>query len=197
MLHPVTSLFSWLALALALQWMSLAWLIPLSLACLAAASMVAADRSFNLLRRSRWLLLSLAILYFFATPGEYLAGFAGDMGVTWEGLRLGGEQLARLLAMLTSLALLHQVVGTPGLLGGVHWLLRPFPKREASVVRLMLALEYVEQKHPIPWKEWLVAPEQERGSPTETLTLELPKFRWLDRFILILVFGILLMVVRG
>lgn len=195
MLHPVTLLLSWLALALALQWLPLIWLLPISLTSVAAATLLAADRCFNLLRRSRWLFLSLAVLYFFATPGEYLAGMGGDLGVTWEGLNLGGEQLTRLLAMLSSLALLHQVLGTAGLLGGFHWLLRPLPWREKTVVRLMLALEYAELNRPVSWREWLAPPETENGSQVDMLTLDLPNFRWLDRLMLILVLGLVLMVV--
>lgn len=197
MLHPVTLLITWFAFALGLQLMPVAWLIPVSLNCLVVAAVVAAERTFNLLRRSRWLFLSLAVLYFLATPGEYVAGFIGDMGVTYEGLHLGGEQVARLLAMLTSLALLHQIVGTSGLLGGFHWLLRPFPWREATVVRLLLVLEHVEQKHPVRWREWLMPHGQAEGGQSETLTLTLPGFRWRDKLILMAVCGVLLMVLRS
>jgi len=195
--HPVTLLISWFAFALGLQWMPVAWLVPVSLSCLVAAAVVAAGRAFNLLRRSRWLFLSLAVLYFLATPGEYVAGFIGDMGITYEGLHRGGEQIARLLAMLTSLALLHQIVGTAGLLGGFYWLLRPFPWREATVVRLMLVLEYVEQKRPVRWQEWLMPGGPVAGPQAETLALSLPGFRWPDKLILVIVCGILLMVIRS
>lgn len=197
MLHPVTLLISWFAFALALQWMPVAWLITFSLLCLVTAAVVAAERTFNLLRRSRWLFLSLAVLYFLATPGEYVAGFIGDMGISYEGLHLATEQIARLLAMLTSLALLHQVVGTSGLLGGFHWLLSPFPWREATVVRLMLVLEYVEQRRPVRWQGWLMPDGQGEGPKAETLTLSLPGFQWRDRVILMVVCGILLMVIRS
>lgn len=197
MLHPVTLLISWFAFALGLQWMPVAWLISVSLSCLVIATVVAAERTFNLLRRSRWLFLSLAVLYFLVTPGEYVPGFIGDMGVTYEGLHIGGEQIARLLAMLTSLALLHQVIGTSGLLGGFHWLLRPFPWREATVVRLLLVLEHVEQKRPVRWREWLMPDGKAEEAQAESLTLSLPGFHWRDKVILMAVCGILLMVLRS
>lgn len=197
MLHPVTLLISWFAFALGLQWMPIAWLIPVSLSCLVIATVVAVERTVNLLRRSRWLFLSLAVLYFLATPGEYVPGFIGDVGVTYEGLHLGSEQIARLLAMLTSLAFLHQVVGTSGLLSGFHWLMRPFPWREATVVRLMLVLEHVEQKRPVRWREWLMPGGRGEGPQPEALTLPLSGFHWRDRLILMVVFGILLMVIRS
>lgn len=138
--------------------MPLPLLMALALASVLLARRFAHERSRILLWRSRWLLLSLAMLFFFATPGEYLPGVWGGVGLTYEGMQHGSEQLSRLLAMLASLALLHQRVGTHGLLAGFYWLLRPFAWRETTVVRLMLVLEFVEQKRQIGWREWLLAP---------------------------------------
>lgn len=156
MWHPASLLLTWLSFALILQWAHFPLLVALALTSVLLAGRFAYERSRTLLWRSRWLLLSLGILFFFATPGEYLPGIWGSMGLTYEGMQHGSEQLSRLLAMLASLALLHQRLGTQGLLAGFYWLLRPFAWRVTTVVRLMLVLEFVEQKRQIGWREWLV-----------------------------------------
>jgi len=179
MWHPVSLLLSWLAFALILQWLPPGLLVGLAALCLVLALTLAAERSRNLLMRSRWLLLSLAILFLLLTPGEFLPGIGGDLRLTYEGLWHAGEQLSRLLAMLASLALLHEKVGTHGLLTGLYCLLGPFPWRDTTVARLMLVIELVEQKQPIGWREWLMA-EQSAATAPESYHLPMPSFHWRD-----------------
>ncbi|MDO8959683.1 MAG: CbiQ family ECF transporter T component [Rhodocyclaceae bacterium] len=183
MWHPVSLLLSWLAFALILQWLPPPLLMGLAALCLVLALTLAAERSRNLLMRSRWLLLSLAVLFLLLTPGEFLPGIGGDLRLTYEGLWHAGEQLSRLLAMLASLALLHQQVGTSGLLTGLYCLLRPFAWRERTVVRLMLVLEFVEQKQRIDWREWFTLKDSHVTSP-ESFSLPMPPFHWQDKLLI-------------
>ncbi len=190
MFHPASLLLSWFGLALTLQWLALEWLLPIACGFSLAAVVIAPERSLNLLKRSRWLLVSLAVLYFLMTPGEFVPGVAGAIGITYEGLRQGGKQIALLLAMLASLALLHRMVGTTGLLAGSHWLLSPFPWREATVVRLMLVLEYLEQGRHAYWREWLTPnPENETTLP-DKFVLGKPQFQLPDCALLLFVTGL-------
>lgn len=186
MFHPATLLLAWLVFTLSLQWLDVFWLIAVGALCVVLALTLARERTRGLLRRSRWLLLSLAVLYFFATPGEYLPGFAGALGLTHEGLRQAAEQIVRLLAMLASLALLHRQLGTPGLLAGLHWLLWPFAWREKTVVRLMLVLEMVERRRAISWREWLAPADDEMPELPARLTLSMPRFHAADAGLLLL-----------
>lgn len=181
MWHPASLLLTWLGFALILQRAPLPLLMILALVSILMAARFALARSRILFWRSRWLLLSLSIFFFFATPGEYLPGIGGGMGLTYEGVRQGCEQLSRLLAMLASLALLHQRVGTPGLLTGFYWLPGPFAWRKTTVVRLMLVLEFVEQQRQIGWREWL-APEPAIDTATpDCFTLSMPPLHPRDR----------------
>jgi len=186
MFHPASLLLAWFAFALSLQWLKFAWLLAVAFCCTLLALLLARERSYGLLRRSRWLLLSLAGLYFFATPGEYLPGLAGSLGLTREGVHLGAEQIARLVAMLASLALLHRLSGTAGLLAALYWLLTPFAWREKTVVRLLLVLETLEKQKAISWQEWL-APAAE-AQPAR-MTLSLPAFGAADYGLLTLLAG--------
>lgn len=186
MFHPASLLLAWIVCAACLSWLPIPWLAVFSAVSLIAAFLWATDRSRRLLYRTRWLFLSLAVLYLFATPGEYLPGLSGDIGLTIEGLWQGLEHTGRLLALLTSLALLHQLVGNTGLVAGFYTLLKPLPWREATVVRLMLVLEYVEQERAASgWREWLApSPAQEK----EPQHIRLPRysFGWRDKLILAL-----------
>lgn len=183
MWHPASLLLTWLGFALALQWAPLSWLMFLALTSLVLSLAGAFERSRNLLGRSRWLLLSLLVLFLFATPGEFLPGIWGRLGLTYEGVEQAAEQLGRLLAMLSSLALLHQRLGTQGLLAGFHWLLAPFPWRRATVVRLLLVLEFVEQKRKPGWREWLL-PEDGQVPAADVYTLAMPPLHGRDRLLI-------------
>lgn len=156
MRHPALLLIAWGGFAFMMQWLSLAWLLALAVVNWGLAAIYAPARSRRLIWRSRWLLLSLAILFVFFTPGEYVPGTAGALGVTYDGLRRAGEHLSLLVAMLTSLALLHERIGTQGLLAGLYWLLAWHGGRERTIVRLMLVIEFVESRKDVKWRDWLV-----------------------------------------
>ncbi len=191
MFHPASLLLAWVVYAAGLSWLPVIWLAVFSALSSIAAFVWATDRSRRLLYRTRWLFLSLAVLYLFATPGEYLPGVAGDIGLTFEGLWQGLEHAGRLLALLTSLALLHQIVGNAGLVAGFHTLMKPLPWREATVVRLMLVLDYVEQDKTPGWRAWLMPGPVLANEPC---SIDLPRysFGWRDCLVLALV---LLMIV--
>lgn len=177
--HPAALLLVWVGFALSLQWAGLAAALAAGFLSLSGALYFAPVRCRNLLYRSRWLLSSLAVLFVFFTPGEYLDAAAGRIGVTWEGLLLCAEHLSRLLALLASLALLHEHVGTQGLLSGMYALMAPIPWRETTVVRLMLVLEHVERRPSGNWREWL-PDETARDGEMTALTLRLQEFRVRD-----------------
>ncbi len=194
--HPASLLLAWLVFALGLQWLSLLWLAVVASSCIALAIVLASNRTRALLRRTRWLLLSLLILYLFFTPGEYLPGMAGTLGLTHEGLRQGAEQICRLLALLASLALLHRQLGTTGLLVGLYWLLSPFAWREKTVVRLMLVLDTVERQRARPWREWLMPIVIGESELPASLTLTMPRFCAIDLALMLFVAGCLSLLMR-
>jgi hypothetical protein len=183
MWHPLTLLLCWAAFALALQWISsLLVLLVVTAISLLLAGIFAGHRSRSLLARARWLLLSLGVLFVLFTPGEYVTGIPEWLGVTHEGLARASDQLCRLLALLATLALLHERVGTQGLLTGLHALLKPFPFGDVTVVRLMLVLEHVEQKRDIGWRTWLEAGKT--GAGTQRFILEMSRMRGRDFLLL-------------
>lgn len=188
MFHPATLLLIWAGCALLLPRYSLAALVPATVLALVSALAYATARTATLLRRARWLLLTIAVLFAVATPGLLAPPPLDRLGITVDGLVLAGEHLARLLILLTTLAILHEHLGSRGLVAGLHWLLAPLFSwpglRERIVVRLMLVIDFVEGGGG-GWKSWLG--DADIG-PT-SLALEVRPARWFDWAALLCVTG--------
>lgn len=180
MWHPASLLLVWILFALALQWAVLPVLLVLSALLIILVGAFARERTRRLLRRTRWLLASLAILFVFFSPGEYLPGVAGHFGITYEGLQMAVEHVARLVVMLASLSLLHERLGTAGLMAALYSFLAPVPWGRATVIRLMLVLESVEQKPGTSWREWLEEAPGE-ADRLESHTLQIEQLTWRDK----------------
>lgn len=122
--------------------------ISLYLGCsgLTLAALIGATADLRLLvRRSRWLLLTMLVMFGWLTPGTPLPGIPG---ASQEGLLLAADNIARLLIALATLALLLKVLDPPKLVAGMRSLLAPlallgFP-RDRIAVRLALTLHEVE-----------------------------------------------------
>ena len=112
------------------------------------ALIVAASHMRLLLRRSRWLLLTMLLMFGWLTPGTPLASIPG---ASQEGLLLAAENLARLLIALSTVALLLNVLRPPELVAGMRSLLAPLAwlniSRDRIAVRLALTLNEVESPH--------------------------------------------------
>lgn len=184
MLHPTVRLIVWGAAAAFVQWLPATGLSLMCAAALAAGAWLAPQRLQLLLKRTRWLILSLVLLFAVATPGVYLLPSLGSFGPTEEGVRLGFEHLMRLVFVLATLAVLLQITGVEGLVAGLHGLMRPLAwlglDRGRVAVRLMLVMHYVEQSPPgRRWREWLqgnVAEEEPVGLRLQTSALGLADF---------------------
>lgn len=192
MFHPATLLLVWAGFALLLPLLPLPALAALVPLFLFPALLAARPRTLALLRRARWLLLSLALLFAFATPGLALPGLLGATGMTQDGLLLGGEHVLRLVLLLATLSLLHERLGTAGFVAGLYWLLGPLRRwgglRERIVVRLMLVVEYVEHGNASGgWRAWL----EEGDAEPQSLNLSARRAQWPDWLALLLVAGIL------
>jgi hypothetical protein len=156
--HPATLLIAWGVFALFVQQTPLAVLGAIAVIALPAAWWRAHRRCRSLLRRARWLFLSIIVLFAFATPGRPLVA-----GLTAEGLTLAAEHTLRLALLLATLGVVHEILGNRGLLAGLHFVLAPLAwwrnLRERIVARLMLVLDYVENGPGVRgWRAWLSDP---------------------------------------
>lgn len=194
--HPASLLLAWLAMAMMLQSLNLPWLLALTIPVFGPALWWARSHFLAMLRRTRWLLLSILLLFALATPGEPLPGLTGTLGLTLEGCRLALSHALRLTLLLALLALLLEHMCLPELISGLHTLLAPLghhPQRQRIALRLLLVLQYVEQTRqhkqnlpslsspPLPhtlqnWQDWLLSdPVVNEGSPPQLeRPIELP-----------------------
>lgn len=113
---------------------------------LALTALIAAASHLGLLlRRSRWLLLTMLVMFGWFTPGTPLSGIPG---ASQEGLLLAAQNLARLLIALSIVALMLKALPVPDLVAGMRALLAPLEllnvSRDRIAVRLALTLNEVE-----------------------------------------------------
>lgn len=182
--------------AIALQMAHWRGLGVMSLVILAALLHFGTASALKLLKRARWLFLSMLLIYAFATPGEYVAGFPDAFAPTFEGLQSGLIQALRLAAMLGALSLLLATSSREQFMAGIYVLLRPFrilgvsPERFSA--RLWLTLHYAETmpkgiiKH-LKQQGWSLDEllNAEQDAP-ESVTLMCPAFRAYDWLMLAL-----------
>ena len=184
--HPATRLMAWLLLLLAVQ--------CLSGSALAGAFLLfplfgtgALRRGGQLIWRTRWLLLSLLVIFPWGIAGQPL--WDGAAAPTYEGVHEALTHLGRLLLVLLAVAAFLETMPLADLLAATHLLLKPLRRfgldPERGVVRLMLVLRYVETlPRPRDWRSLLDAP---RLAESELLEVEHQALRWTD-YALALVF---------
>lgn len=130
-------LLSWmvaLLLLIALPWKSLlAACVSVSL----LAVLIAPAVFRRLLRRSRWLLLAVLLMFGWMTPGMPVSWLPG---ATLDGLQQAMEQFSRLVISIAMVAMLLSRLDTVSLLTACHGLLRPLRLFGVDVDRLVLRL---------------------------------------------------------
>lgn len=178
-LHPVTQLFGWLALLVLVQCLG-GWPLAAVFLTLPALSRRVLARAGRLMRRTRWLLLSLFAVFAWGTAGE--PAFAFAWAPTVEGVGEGLLHLGRMLLVLVVAAAFLEYLPLAALLSACNHLLRPFARigcdAERAALRLHLVLRYVETlPRPRDWRSLLQAPP---APEREVLLLESRALAGLD-----------------
>ena len=202
-MHPVVKIACFFFLLLLLQYLSPSSIAVLcGLICLLAAVLNLPHFS-QLIKRMRWLFLSLLLVYAYATPGEYLAFLPLNVAPSFEGLHLGLMQIAKLLIAVASLSALFASASKSQLMAGLWTLLSPLRlvglNVERFTVRMLLTLHYVEQmavqpklKLDFSQLDKLALAPDEPGA-TLPLILAQPAFTWFDKAML----SLMLLAVMG
>jgi energy-coupling factor transport system permease protein len=193
-MHPFVKIACFFFLLLLLQYISAPSIAVLcGLICLLAAVLNLPHFS-QLIKRMRWLFVSLLLVYAYATPGEYLAFLPLNVAPSYEGLRMGLMQIAKLLIAVASLSALFASASKSQLMDGLWTLLAPLRLMGLNVerftVRMLLTLHYVEQMAVQPKlkldfsqldKLALASDEPDARLP---LILAQPAFSWFDKAML-------------
>ena len=202
-MHPFVKIACFFFLLLLLQYLSPSTIAVLcGLICLLAAVLNLPHFS-QLIKRMRWLFVSLLLVYGYATPGEYLAFLPLNVAPSYEGLHLGLMQIAKLLIAVASLSALFASASKSQLMAGLWTLLSPLRlvglNVERFTVRMLLTLHYVEQIAVQPKlkldfsqldKLALASDEPDARLP---LILAQPAFSWFDKAML----SLMLLAVMG
>jgi energy-coupling factor transport system permease protein len=156
--HPAVQIMIWVLLALLAQRLPPFALLFLA-ACLSVVALkLCAAQLLRLLRRTRWILFSLLLIYAYTTPGAAVWKQLGVLSPTYEGLLDGALQLGRLLSVLSGLAILLELLPQNQLISGLYTLAYPLRwfglSRERIAVRLALTLEYAESAMGDTAKDW-------------------------------------------
>lgn len=192
-IHPAIQILLWLGFAVVVQGLDIVPLAVLTMLAVFSLLIVRNSGALHMLRRVRWLLLSLMLIYAFATPGDPIFPAFGMFGPSLQGLRGGGMQAWRLALLLVALALLLRSCPRESLLSGLYVLLRPFRKMglnaDRVAVRLWLTLRYAEQQPRQNIQAWWHELRSSLdGAPAGAaqVTLELAAFTWRDAAVLAL-----------
>lgn len=181
-LHPAHRLCCWLLAVIAIQCLTgMPLLLVLGASLLLGRAILA--RWLRLLRRARWLLLTLLLVVAWGVAGEPLWELGALPAPTYEGLSDAANQLGRLLLVLAAVAALLETTPINRLMSGAHVLLRPLRcfglEVDRAVVRLSLALHYAEEMPVADWRRLLV-PVEPSGPQAVHLMLPPPRARdWL------------------
>ena len=180
-MHPSSALLVSLITIVVIQFLGLAGLaLALVVLLLAARNSVAGW--WRLLRRMRWLLLSVWLILAYGASGDALFDLA--LMPTHEGAREATLHVARLVLMLGSLAWLFALLGNQGLLVALQSLLHPLSRfgigSERFVVRLSLVMQNLQVELPKgTWRNMLDGNAGPVAGP-ETLRIKVPPWRAVD-----------------
>ncbi|MGD8546348.1 MAG: hypothetical protein PVG50_00245 [Thiohalophilus sp.] len=110
-------------------------------------------RVFGMLRRLRWLLLSVLVIYGWFSPGELLQWPLPEYLLpSRQGLELGLLRVLILVLILLAAGILLTTTSRDQLIAALFWLLTPLRALHVPVervaVRLALTLHYVESQAP-------------------------------------------------
>ena len=101
------------------------------------------------LKRLKWFLLSILLVYLWFTPG--LAAFPSfpEISPTIEGLRLGAERVIALIYMVFALHIFIKTIATDQIIEAMLWWLEPFKwiglPYKTLAVRISLTLQVLDQ----------------------------------------------------
>lgn len=163
-MHVLVKFLLLLSLAVALTQLAVTYQIVLFVFMVTGAVLSHLKSFSNMLRRVRWLMIILLIIYAFSTPGEYVRGFPIWFSPSYEGIQAGLMQTVKIMIMLSALSVLLTTTSRELLIGGIYQLLSPFSMLKVDAkrfaVRIWLTMHYVESH---------ASKTQQKISPSQTL----------------------------
>ncbi len=121
------------------------------------------SRYWHLIRRARWLLLSLLLIFAWGSVGEPL--WSGPLAPTREGIGEAFDHLGHLLLAFAGVAALLSTTSPGEMISGARYLLQPLRSAgidaDRGLVRLLLVLHYLEESPQRQgWRQLLAMPSR-------------------------------------
>ncbi len=199
--HPAVFILLWLVLVVALQSLAGAVLLLAGALLLLLAYSLSSERLHILLHRTRWMMLSLLLIYSYATPGVAVWASLAQFSPTYEGVFDGLLQLSRLVFALAGLVVLQSSLSQPQLISGLYALSYPLRylglSRTRVAVRLALTLHYVESSlhdTAVHWRTRIERMLVQEEIKQQSIELQLMPLKVGDGLLLICGFCLLLLV---
>lgn len=146
--HPAVQLYIWICLVIAAQFLNIQITILLCMVLIIWSLRVSDGKFVQLLRKTRWILFTVFVIFAYATPGELLWPGLGAFSPVSEGVLQGALQAARLIMVLAGLAILLTQLTQSQLVAGLYAWLSPLAMLGLPVhrvaVRIALTLDYAE-----------------------------------------------------
>lgn len=193
-LHPTTRLLLWLLSLVGVQCLD-GWALAAAIVLLPALGRRIGRRTWSLVRRARWLLVSLIVILAWGTAGDPLWDAA--YAPTRQGLAEAATHGGRLVLVLAAVAALLETMPLPEMFLASHALGRPLRRIgldvDRGIVRLMLVLRYLERlPRPRDWRSLLDVPPT---AAEETLELSDAPLRPVDYAALTVACGVAVLIV--
>jgi len=151
-MHPAIRVVSLIVLGSAIalsQGRAVLFATSLVLALYVVTSTTHLAPALKMLRRMRWLFVSIVGFYFWFTPGEPLWDSASSWLPSVEGMQQGGARIAALVTLVLAVNLLLQTTPRDAMVSAVLWLTQPLRwigfAHERLAVRLTLVFEAVRE----------------------------------------------------
>ena len=190
-LHPAHQLIMWCFFALLLLELPPFFLLGVGVSSVLITAILIPGHIFKTsLWRLRWLIGVTGVIFSWGTPGVYW--FNSEYAPTIEGLYLAGEQVVRLVTIVTSLQLVLWHIGQKYLLSACYYLIYPLKWCGIDItsfaIRLGLTLHYVTSESAYPknlkWEgllAYLHQLEQKQGGAL--YEVEIVEFTVFDRWV--------------
>lgn len=103
----------------------------------------------QMLKRMKWLFLSLLVVYLWFTPGSPIISYIAGASPTWQGLQLGGLKIGSLIIIVLAVNLLVRPTSKEALISGLLWWMSPLRwfgvPYERFAVRIVLTFNMIAE----------------------------------------------------
>jgi energy-coupling factor transporter transmembrane protein EcfT len=184
-MHSGLLVFLWLVVVASLQFLDVGMLSGALCLLVLLGVVYAPARSWRLVRRVRFIVLAIVILFAGFTPGEALLVDWPRLSPSREGMSLAYEHAARVVVVVLLVSLLLEHMPSRRLIGAIHALMRPFGAigfpADRVAVRTLLVLRLVEAEKPPKWHEWI---SDDCNDLHEMIEVDREPFRMQDRAVI-------------